>query len=127
MWSAAGPPPVYMSLPQWNLATGIYTATQAENVYLSVCICWAAGVSNLGTRSLRIEYQASGSGIWQIAAESGKQGEPNTNIETPQACDMNLLLAVGDQVRVTVLHNAPVNLQIAGGVHSAVSGFRIGV
>ena len=125
-WSTAGPPAVYSTLVQWNLATGIYTATQSETLYISACISWAAGVSNLGNRSLRIEYQAAGSGIWQIAAESGKQGEPSTNVETPQTCDMNLLMSVGDQARVTVFHNAPVNLQIAGTNHTGLSGFRVG-
>jgi hypothetical protein len=127
MWSILGPPPVYTTLPQWNLATGIYTATQTENLYISVNICWAANISNLGDRTLRIEYQFSGGGGWQFAAESTLQAEPKTNVETPQSCDMNLLLNVGDQVRITVEHTAPLNLQVAGGIHSTVSGFRTGV
>jgi len=125
-WSIAGPPPVYTTLPQWNLVLGIYTATQLETLYISVCICWAQSISNLGDRSLRIEYQSSGGGGWQIAAESSRQGEPKTDVETPQVVDMNLLLTAGDQVRITVIHTAPINLQIAGGIHSYSSGFRVG-
>jgi hypothetical protein len=124
MWTTAGPPPVYSTLIQWNLSTGIYTATQAEQLYLSACICWAAGISNLGDRSLRIEYQSSGGGGWQIASESTTQGEPKTNVETPQMTDMTLTLGAGDQVRVTVEHSAPFNLQIAGGIHTTLCGYR---
>lgn len=126
MWTIAGPAPIYTTLPQWNLATGIYTATQTENLYISIGIAWAAGISNLGDRYLRLEYQASGGGGWIMVAESSRQAEPKTNVETSQTYDMNLLLNIGDQVRITVLHTAPANLQIAGGVHSYVSGFRIG-
>jgi hypothetical protein len=124
MWTTAGPPPVYSSLTQWNLATGVYTATQPEQLYLSACICWAQGISNLGDRSLRIEFMPSGGGPWQIASESTRQGEPKTNVETPQMCDMTLTLNTGDQVRITVEHSAPFNLQIAGGFHTTLCGYR---
>lgn len=126
MWTTVGPAPVYATLPQWNLGTGIYTATQLETLYISVGIAWAAGISNLGDRFLRLEYQAFGSGIWTMVAEASRQAEPKTDVETPQSYDMNLLLNAGDQVRITVMHTAPINLQIAGGVHSYVAGFRIG-
>jgi hypothetical protein len=124
MWTTSGGPPVYSTLPQWNLATGTYTASQSEQLYLSACICWAQGISNLGDRSLRIEFRPGGGGPWQIASESTRQGEPKTNVETPQMCDMTLTLSAGDQVRVTVEHSAPFNLQIAGGIHTTLCGYR---
>lgn len=124
-WSIAGSP-AYSSIAQWNLGTGVYTATGNEYLYISVSVEWLAGISNLGTRYIRIEYRPSGGGPWNIVAESKIQASPDQNIATTQTSELSLQLSPGDQARVTVFHNAPLGLQISGGVNTYLSGLRLG-
>jgi hypothetical protein len=123
-WTTAGSP-AYSTIAQWNLGTGEYTATGTEYLYISVNVEWLAGISNLGTRRIRVEYKPSG-GVWDIIAESKTQASPDQNIETTQTTGLSLYLSPGDQARVTVFHNAPLGLQIAGGINTYLSGLRLG-
>ena len=114
----------YHTITGWDLTTGIYTSPAAANIVLQVNLAWSAGVSNLGDRSMRIQYRAGGVGVWNTVKEVITQADPDINVETTQESQMALQLAASDQVRVAVFHNAPVPINVAGGDHTSISGFR---
>jgi hypothetical protein len=123
-WTVAGSNS-YHTLPQWNLATGIYTASATETISISPSISWASGISNLGTRILRVVYFNSGTLTTTIVKEDQTQADPSISIPTTQFFTINLLMNANDQVYVQVEHDAPVNLSIMSGYDTTISGLRI--
>lgn len=115
----------YHTLPGWNLTTGIYTAPQAEVLSLEVNIAWSAGVSNLGDRTLRVQYMKFGIPGWNTIKEVSTQADPAIGVETTQECQIHAKLAQGDAVRVVVEHDAPTDITVADSTHSSISGFRV--
>lgn len=120
-WTTAGSA-TYHSLPEWNLATGEYTASADVFLFIAANISWAGG-SNQGTRVMRIQYQAGGVGPWTTVKEVDTQADPNASIETTQECQFSLQLTAGDKARVAVFHDAPIAISLAGGNHNSLSGF----
>lgn len=115
----------YHTLSGWDLATGIYSAPRDEVLTLEVNVSWAAGVSNLGDRALRVEHMPLGIPVWTIVKEVITQADPDLRVETTQECDIHLEISQGDAVRITVEHDAPIPVIVGGGVHTSVSGFRV--
>lgn len=116
--------PTYHTIPGWDLATGIYTSPSASAINVQVNLAWSAGISNQGDRSMRIQFRAGGIGAWVTTKEVITQADADINVETTQESQMSLQLSAGDQVRVAVFHNALVPINVAGGNHTSISGFR---
>ena len=114
----------YHTLPGWDMTTGIYTASRAETLSLEVNVAWSAGVSNLGDRSVRVQHMKLGIPSWTTIKEVITQADPDVDVETTQECQIHAKLAQGDAIRVVVEHDAPIDITIAGGNHSSISGFR---
>lgn len=123
-WTISGSP-VYHTLPGWDLTNGIYTAITSEVLTMNVNIAWASGISNLGTRTVKIQYKAFATFVWTTVKSSSTQADPAIGVETTQECQMNMNLAQGDQLRVVVEHNAPVPLTISTGSNTSLSGLRV--
>jgi len=117
----------YHTLPGWNLTTGVYTASKSEVLTLEVNVAWAAGVSNLGDRTVRIQYMKFGVPTWHTIKEASTQADPDINVETTQECQMHAKIDQGDAVRVVVEHDAPGAITVAGGTHSSISGFQMNI
>ena len=115
----------YHTLPGWDLSSGVYTASREEILTLEVNLSWAAGVSNLGDRSLRIQHMKLGIPAWTTIKEVVTQADPDINVETTQECQMHAKISQGDAIRVTVEHDAPISVVVAGGVHTSISGFKL--
>lgn len=116
---------VYHTIPGWNLGLGLFTATENMILTLEVNISWAAGVSNLGDRFLRIEHMKFGSGTWDIIKERVTQADPDLTVETTQTSSIHAKINAGDSIRVAVEHDAPISIVIGGGVHTTISGFKV--
>lgn len=114
-------PPYFDNTGDWNVGTGIFTATQPITLRIEAYIAWKAGVSNLGNRTLQLVYKPA-LGIPIIAKESTTQADANTNVETTQDAGIAFQLNVGDQCWTQVIHDAPVNLVIVSGTHTTVYG-----
>jgi hypothetical protein len=98
----------FHTLPEWNLATGTYTAALPVTFTISVDLSWTPG-SNLGTRYLRILH--NGVSI----KEAVTQPDAQANLPTTQTTTQNLFLAAGDTVQIQVYHTALTNLSVSGG------------
>lgn len=122
-WSEAGA--VYISLAQWNLATGEYTATVEEDLSITANVSWAEGFTNQGDRYLRVEHLPSGLFVWDIIKEDVTQADPDINMATTQTVSINMHLFAGDKARVTVEHTASINIDVESGSRSTLCGFRI--
>jgi hypothetical protein len=120
-WSFSPSPP-YSIIAGWNTNTGVYTAPKALNMSIDANISWALGISNQGVRYLRIVYFNSITFSTIVAKEMSTQGNPSSNINTPQSMSINLSLNEDDQVWIEVFHTAPVALQITNGVSSTLNG-----
>lgn len=122
-WSIAGSP-TYSSLPQWDLSTGIYTATAVESLYLSVDATWIGGVTNQGNRILRIKYQPN-LGVPSTIRQGDTQADANVSIPTTQSLSGCLALQPGDQVWISAFQNSNVAIPVGSSLQTAISGFRI--
>lgn len=114
-------PPYFDNTGDWDITTGIFTASQPITLKIEAYIAWKAGVSNLGNRTLQIVFKPS-AGLPIIAKESTTQADPNTNVETTQDAGIAFELNIGDECWVQVVHDAPVNLVIASGTHTTIYG-----
>ncbi len=123
-WSV-GSSSVYHTIPEWDLTQGIYTSTQDESLSLAVNVSWLGGVSNLGERTLRVQFRSAFGGSWTTIKEVSTQADPDAAVATTQECQINVKLASGNQIRVAVTHDAPVDLTIASGTESTISGFQV--
>lgn len=97
--------------PQWNTATGIYTATSAQTFIITAEIAWAANVNNQGKRYLRIYYKPA-VGPEVLVRETITQANPSQTEPTPQTATVGVALASGDQVYAKVYQDSAVNLSI---------------
>lgn len=116
-------PPPYSYTPEWNLTSGIFTAFDSCCISINANIAWKAGVSNLGTRTLRILHNDI------IVKEASTQADSSINVETTQDCTINLELNVGDEIKCEVYHSLPPSfptpLVISSGYATSISGFRV--
>lgn len=117
-------PPYHDNTGNWNFSGGIYTANVACTISLNLDMSWKSGISNLGWRYARIMYKPFG-GIASAAKESSTQADPATNVDTTQELGLFLEMGVGDQAWVEVMHTAPTNLLISGGIATTLSGEQI--
>lgn len=108
----------------WNLATGIYTATTTQTLSLNVDLSWAAGISNLGVRSLEIVYKPL-AGIPIVARRADTQADPAIAVDTTQETSTFISMFPGDICWIQVSHTAPINLVLSAGNKNAISGIRI--
>lgn len=115
----------YHTITGWNLASGVYTAPTNSSIVIQVNLAWTAGVSNLGDRSMRIQYRLGGIGAWNTVKEVITQGDPDINVETTQEAQISLRVLAGDEVRIAVFHDSPIPITVAGGNHTSVSGVRV--
>lgn len=125
-WTVAGSP-TFHTLPEWNLATGIYTASTAQSLTINVNIAWSAGVSNLGNRYMAVLYQPASTPGWTPIKAVSTQADPNLFVETTQECSTTAKLSTGDQIKVVVYHDAPLSLTINGSdpLKSSLNGIKI--
>jgi len=124
-WETASDPSYsILDVPDWNLTTGIYTATEDINLTLSVSISWASG-SNSGVRTTRLQINRGGP--WITVKEVETQADPNAAIETTQEFTFNLRLSLGDQVRIAVFQNSGINLSLMDGDRTSIAGLTVGI
>lgn len=97
--------------PQWNTATGVYTATAAQAFIITAEIAWSANINNQGKRYLRIYYKPS-VGPEVLVREVITQANPSQTEPTPQTATVGVALASGDQVYAKVYQDSGVNLSI---------------
>jgi hypothetical protein len=116
---------IYHTIDGWNLVTGEYTASIIQVLSVNVNLTWSGGISNLGSRILRVQHLKFGEVIWITIKEVSTQADPNKDIETTQDCQVNAKINAGDKLRITVEHNAPVELTISQ--KSSLSGLRINI
>jgi hypothetical protein len=121
-WMDSAP---YPTIGEWNLATGIYTAIEFQQFGLDISLSWSAGVSNLGTRILRVRYFDLNASTTSTIKEAVTQADANTGVETTQEASIYVNLNPGDMVWIEVSHNAPLSLSIASGTHTSISGVKI--
>lgn len=117
--------PAYHTISEWNLITGIYTAGSKETISIQANIAWAGGVSNLGNRSLRIQFFDFGTATTSTIKESITQADPDLRVDTTQDVAIHVGMQAGDRVFVEVEHTAPVPLIICDGDCTSLSGFRV--
>ena len=117
--------PVYSTIPQWNLATGVYTASTDESLSLGVNISWSKGVSHLGDRTLRVRFQPLGVGPIFTVREMTTQANPNINVETTQELYTHVQLKSNDKIFTEVDHTASTTISLSGGKNKAISGYRV--
>lgn len=125
IYGFTGSPAPYSTLPEWSLASGIYTASQIETVTFHVDISWAANQSNQGKRYMRLMYDPIGAGPAFPVKQTNTIPDSYKGIETTQEMSATLDLNAGDSVYVQVYHDAPFPLSIEGGVSSTICGLRI--
>lgn len=125
-WTTSGSP-TYHTLPEWNLTTGVYTASSSQSITVNVNIAWSAGVSNLGNRYMGIQYQPASLTGWITIKGVSTQADPNLFIETTQECTTTAKLNIGDQLKIVVYHDAPLPLTINGSdpLKSSLGGIKI--
>lgn len=117
-------PPYHDLTGGWNIATGVYTATASETVFFDVDLSWKSGVSNLGNRTLRIIYKPVAAPAI-IAKEDITQADPNTNVKTTQQACIFLKMEPGDKAWLEVFHTSNVNLIVATGNPTSVTGLKL--
>ncbi len=110
-WLDTPQPPFHDQTGNWNLATGVYTATVLSTLTVNVCIAWSAGISNLGYRTVNIFYMPF-LGLASIVKQAMTQANPSTNVETTQETTTTMLMNPGDSCWVGVMHNSSTNLTI---------------
>jgi len=125
-WSTTPQPPYHDLTGNWNLATGVFTATVICTLTINACITWSAGISNLGNRTVNIFYKPS-AGIATIVKQTMRQANPDTNVETAQETTATILMNIGDSCWVGVMHNAATNLIISNSISTTLSGILITV
>jgi hypothetical protein len=125
-WTDLPSPPYHDNTSNWDVASGIYTATESSTLFINVNISWKAGINNLGDRIVKILYK-NGVNPPIVAKESVTQADANTAVETTQETGIALALLVGDQAWVEVRHTSPVNLVISTGNHTSISGIKMNV
>ena len=110
-WSIPTEPPFHEDTSQWNLVTGVYTATSDQSLQVNAEVTW--DTINLGERTLNVIYSPA-VGPTVIAKSSTIQPTPANSITTVQNVSVVVKLTTGDQCYVTVSHNAPTNISILG-------------
>lgn len=123
-WLDTPQPPFHDQTGNWNLATGVYTATVLSTLTINVCIAWSPGINNLGYRTVNIFYQPF-LGLASIVKQTMTQANPSTGVETTQETTTTLLMNPGDSVWVGVMHNSSTSLTISNGISSTISGILI--
>lgn len=117
--------PVYHTIPEWDLTTGIYTAGDTEIVSIQANISWAGNVSNLGNRILRIQFFDFSTATTTTVKEAITQADPNLKVDTTQEAAIHISMQAGDRIFIEVEHTAPIPLTICGGDCTSMSGFRV--
>lgn len=125
-WTNLPSPPYHDNTSDWDIMSGIYTATESSTLFITVNIAWKAGINNLGDRIVKILYK-NGVNPPVVVKESATQADANTSVETTQDTSIALALLIGDQVWVEVRHTSPVNLVISTGNHTSISGIKMNV
>jgi hypothetical protein len=125
LYGFTGAPLPYSTLPNWTVASGIYTATQIETVTFHVDISWSAHESNQGKRYMRLMYDPIGAGAPFSVKQTNTIPDSYKGIETTQEMASTLDLNPGDSVFVQVYHDAPTSLSIQGGNSTTICGLRI--
>lgn len=115
----------YHTFPEWNLATGEFTAAEFCYLSLTLGLNWKANVSNLGTRYLRIFYYNATNLTTTMVREASTQADPSAKIATTQELTVHLKLNDGDIVYAVVYHDAPISLIVEGGDNTTISGYRL--
>ncbi len=117
----------YRTIPQWDLTTGIYTATAIEDLNLSVTVTWASGVTNQGKRFLYVQHRPTAISPWTTVKVIETQADPDIASTTTQEGGIALRLDTGEQVRVASSQNSVLSIPISGGMDTIISGFRFEV
>jgi len=120
-WTAVGSS-AYSTYLDWNLATGVFTASIAENVSFHANITWASGISTIGSRVVQIQFKPA-AGVWGIIKEQVTQPDPNVDIATTQEIAMNAELGIGDMVKIVCYQDSGVAATLQGGIATSVCGF----
>lgn len=123
-WTIIPSPPYHDNTSDWNLISGIYTASVDQTLSLNLDIAWEGGISNLGVRTVQIIYKPS-AGAPMIAKSSSTQADAATNVDTTQETSTILKMFAGDQAWIEVLHTAPVSLTLSTGITNSISGIKI--
>jgi hypothetical protein len=123
-WTILPTPPYHDNTSDWNLISGIYTASVDQTVSFNLDIAWEGGISNLGFRTVQVIYKPS-AGVPMIAKSSSTQADPATNVDTTQETSTILKMFAGDQAWIEVVHSAPVNLTLSSGITNSISGIKI--
>ena len=117
--------PAYHTIPEWNLITGIYTAGDRETASVQANIAWSGGISNLGNRTLRVQFFEFSTATTMTVKEVETQADPNLRVDTTQEAAIHISMQPGDRIFIEVEHNAPIPLTICGGDCTSLSGFRV--
>jgi hypothetical protein len=117
------PVPYHDDTGSWNLISGVYTATVAQSLMVAANITWVEGISTVGRRFIQIMYKPS-AGIASVAKEAVTQPDPDISIKTTQEATMIMKLEIGDQVWVQVTQTSGIQVSIAGGRETSLSGFE---
>jgi hypothetical protein len=123
-WSSTPQPPFHDQTGNWNLSTGVYTASVLSTLTINACIAWSAGINNLGYRTVNIFYKPV-AGLSSILKQTMTQANPSTNVETTQETTTTALMNPGDQIWVSVMHNSNTNLNISNSISTTLSGILI--
>lgn len=118
------PSSVYSTLPEWDLVTGTFTAIAACILTMDADISWAPG-NNLGNRTVQIEFQAFGSGIWVPIKKTVTQPDPNIAVVTTQELSTVARLAVGDKIRIAAIQSSLNPAIVDIGIETSVSGIKL--
>jgi hypothetical protein len=122
--SFTGSPPPYATLPQWDLTTGVYTASDQETVTFNADISWKKNVSAQGIRQMRLAYLPLGIPPAIIVKQTNTLPDSFKGIETTQEMSVTAEMNATDQIYIEVFHDAPMSLIVEGGVGTTVSGIR---
>jgi len=115
----------YHTIPEWNLTTGVYSSGVDEIVTIGANISWKGGISNLGSRILRIKHFDFSTATLTTVKEFETQADPDCRVDTTQEIQIHLKNTASDRVFLEVEHNAIVPLTIEGGDHTSITGFRV--
>ena len=112
--------PPYRVLSGWDMAQGVYTAPVAQLFTITAQISWSAGITNTGTRTLRVIYYDGISP--RIVKENTIQPNPNAVVSDDQSISMSLQLNPGDRVWISVEQDTEISVTIDEGYHTVISG-----
>lgn len=115
-FSAAVP---YSTIPDWNIATGMYTATVQQKATFFVALGWGEGITNQGTRTVSILLNSN------PVITSSTQAVPDKSKPTPQIAIVTLALNPGDQVQIQAFQDSGVGIPIKAGPYTIVSGSKL--